>query len=602
MPIEARVKTTIEAYNQKLQSYEQALAEAMQREYPLSQATQERLQKMQQVWKLTDKDIASLENRVTAERETYRQKLQQYEQVFTRATQQEYPLSEVKRNELQQHQQILGLKDEDIAPIAERITAEIQAYQQKLRQYEQVLRQLIQYEYPISDENRKDLQRFQQTLNITNLEVSLIEERVFKSREVQPNQQPVQEQKAQTIPNVKSIAVPEQVPKSLDASITKPKTSQQIPWKVVSSLAGAAITAGIVIQSISSEPSNSSSESQQSSNNPSFIPTKLDLGGNLKLSGAGASYPAPLYDTWFTDLNKKYPNLQVDYASVGSGAGVEQFIKGTVDFGASDVAMKDEEIQRVPADRGVILLPVTAGSIVLAYNLPDVAELKLPRAVYVDILLGKITSWDDPQIAKANPDAKLPKQAITVVYRSDGSGTTGVFTKHLSAISPEWKTKVGEGKTVNWPRGVGAKGNEGVTAQIQQTQGSIGYVEYGYAKQNSLKFAALENKGGKFIVPSEESASKTLASVTLPPDLRVFISDPEGADSYPIVTYTWILAYKKYPNAARAKAVEAAIEYALTEGQKQATTLGYVPLPQNVIAKVAAAADQISPEYKISIK
>ncbi|MHC5730555.1 MAG: phosphate ABC transporter substrate-binding protein PstS, partial [Nostoc sp.] len=157
-----------------------------------------------------------------------------------------------------------------------------------------------------------------------------------------------------------------------------------------------------------------------------------------------------------------------------------------------------------------------------------------------------ITSWDDPQIAKANPGAKLPKDKIAVVYRSDGSGTTGVFTKHLSAISPEWKTKVGEGKTVNWPTGVGAKGNEGVTAQIQQTQGSIGYVEYGYAKQNSLKFAALENKSGKFVVASEQSASKTLESVALPPDLRVFISDPEGADSYPIVTYTWILAYKKY--------------------------------------------------------
>ncbi|MBN3957778.1 phosphate ABC transporter substrate-binding protein PstS [Nostoc sp. NMS8] len=330
-------------------------------------------------------------------------------------------------------------------------------------------------------------------------------------------------------------------------------------------------------------------------------PAKLDLGGTVKLSGAGASFPAPLYDTWFTDLNKKYPNLQVDYASVGSGSGVEQFIKGTVDFGASDVAMKDEEIQKVPADKGVILLPVTAGSIVLAYNLPDVPELKLPRAVYADILLGKIKSWDDAQIAKANPGAKLPKQPITVVYRSDGSGTTGVFTKHLSAISPEWKSKIGDGKTVNWPAGVGAKGNEGVTAQIQQTQGSIGYVEYGYAKQNSLKFADLENKAGKFVVASEESASKTLESVALPANLRVFISDPEGADSYPIVTYTWILAYKKYPNAAKAKAIEAAIEYALTEGQKQATSLGYVPLPANVITKVAAAADQISPEYKISV-
>jgi len=342
-------------------------------------------------------------------------------------------------------------------------------------------------------------------------------------------------------------------------------------------------------------PSGTATETTTSS------PAKLDLGGTVKLTGAGASFPAPLYDTWFTDLNKKYSNLQVDYASVGSGAGVEQFIKGTVDFGASDVAMTDEEIKKVPADKGVILLPVTAGSIVLAYNLADVPELKLPRTVYANILLGKITSWDDPQIAKANPGAKLPKEKIAVVYRSDGSGTTGVFTKHLSAINPEWKTKVGEGKTVNWPTGTGAKGNEGVTAQIQQIQGSIGYVEYGYAKQNSLKFAALENKSGKFVVASEQSASKTLESVALPPDLRVFISDPEGADSYPIVTYTWILAYKKYPNAAKAKAIEATIEYALTEGQKQATTLGYVPLPQNVITKVAAAADQISPEYKISV-
>ncbi len=300
-------------------------------------------------------------------------------------------------------------------------------------------------------------------------------------------------------------------------------------------------------------------------------------------------------------MNKKYPNLQVDYASVGSGAGVEQFIKGTVDFGASDVAMKPEEIQKVPQDKGVVLLPMTAGSIVLSYNLPDVTELKLPRAVYADILLGKIKTWNDPKIAAANPGAKLSNQPIVVVYRSDGSGTTGVFTKHLSAISPEWKSKVGDGKTVNWPTGVGAKGNEGVTAQVQQTQGSIGYVEYGYAKQNGLKFAALENKAGKVVVPTEESASKALESEPLPTNLVTFISDPEGADSYPIVTYTWLLVYKKYPDAAKAKAVEAAIEYGLTEGQKQATELGYVPLPQNVITKVAAAADQISPEYKIAV-
>jgi phosphate transport system substrate-binding protein len=330
-------------------------------------------------------------------------------------------------------------------------------------------------------------------------------------------------------------------------------------------------------------------------------PGKLDLGGNVSLTGAGASFPAPLYTTWFQGLNQKYPNLQVNYQSVGSGAGVEQFTKGTVDFGASDVGMKDEEIAKVPADKGVILLPMTAGSIVLAYNLPDVPELKLPRTVYTDILLGKIKSWDDAAIAKANPGAKLPKEPIAVVHRSDGSGTTGVFTKHLSAISPEWKTKIGDGKTVNWATGVGSKGNEGVTATISQTAGSIGYVEYGYAKQNNLKFAALENKAGKFVVPDEKSASKTLEAVTLPADLRAFIADPEGADSYPIVTYTWILAYKKYPDAAKAKAVEAMIEYGLTEGQKKAAELGYVPLPANVIQKVAAAADAISPDYKIAV-
>ncbi|MCX7595393.1 MAG: phosphate ABC transporter substrate-binding protein PstS [Fischerella sp.] len=330
-------------------------------------------------------------------------------------------------------------------------------------------------------------------------------------------------------------------------------------------------------------------------------PGKLDLGGNVSLTGAGATFPAPIYSRWFFDLNKKYPNLQINYQSVGSGAGVEQFIKGTVDFGASDVAMKDEEIQKVPQDKGVLMLPMTAGSIVLAYNLPGVEELKLPRAVYTDILLGKIKTWNDPKITAANPGVNLPNQPISVIYRSDGSGTTGVFTKHLSAVSPEWKTKVGEGKTVNWPVGIGAKGNEGVTAQIQQTQGAIGYVEYGYAKQNNLKYAALENKAGKFVVPTEESASKTLEAVTLPANFRAFIADPEGEESYPVVSYTWILAYKKYPDAAKAKAMEAMIEYGLTEGQKVSAELGYVPLPANVVQKVAAAADVISPDYKIAV-
>ncbi|MBW4610748.1 MAG: phosphate ABC transporter substrate-binding protein PstS [Hassallia sp. WJT32-NPBG1] len=355
-------------------------------------------------------------------------------------------------------------------------------------------------------------------------------------------------------------------------------------------------------QQTAENPGTKESPSGTATETTASSPGKLDLGGNVTLTGAGASFPAPLYLTWFDALNKKYPTLKVNYQSVGSGAGVEQFTKGTVDFGASDVAMKDEEIQKIAQDKGVLLLPMTAGSIVMAYNLPDVAELKLPRAVYTDILLGKIKTWNDPKIAAANAGVNLPNQPITVIYRSDGSGTTGVFTKHMSTISPEWKTTVGEGKSVKWPVGVGAKGNEGVTAQITQTQGSIGYVEYGYAKQNELKFAALENKAGNVVTANEQSAAKTLDAVTLPENLRAFISDPEGADSYPIVTYSWILAQKKYADPAKAKAVEAMIEYGLTEGQKQATELGYVPLPASVVTKVAAAADAISPDYKIAVE
>ncbi|MFM5979856.1 MAG: phosphate ABC transporter substrate-binding protein PstS [Sphaerospermopsis kisseleviana] len=374
--------------------------------------------------------------------------------------------------------------------------------------------------------------------------------------------------------------------------------------RVKTAISVVALTLGLAACGGDSSPNNTANtdNSGNTENTAATTPAKnLDLGGDVTLTGAGASFPAPLYQTWFTELNKKYPSLKVNYQSVGSGAGVEQFTKGTVDFGASDVAMKDEEIAKIPADKGVMMLPVTAGSIVLAYNLPDVPELKLPRTVYTDILLGKIKTWNDPAIAKANPDAKLPNQPITVIHRADGSGTTGVFTKHLSAISPEWKAKVGEGKSVKWPVGVGGKGNEGVTAQIQQTQGAIGYIEYGYAKQSNLKFAALENKSGKFVTANAESTSKTLEAVTLPENLRAFISDPEGADYYPIVSYTWILAYKKYPDAAKAKAMEAAIEYALTDGQKLSDELGYIPLPANVVTKVAAAADQISPSYKIAV-
>ena len=324
---------------------------------------------------------------------------------------------------------------------------------------------------------------------------------------------------------------------------------------------------------------------------PGASPAAATGGSTVSLTGAGASFPAPLYQRWFSEYNKQNPNIRVSYQSVGSGAGVEQFTRNTVDFGASDTGMKKEEIAKVA--KGVVLLPMTAGSVVLAYNLPNVTGLKLSRAAYSGIFLGKIKNWNDPQIAQANPGVNLPNTPITVVHRSDGSGTTSVFTKHLSAISPEWKEKVGAGKTVEWPAGIGAKGNEGVTAQLQQTAGAIGYTEYGYAKQQNLAMATLENKAGKFAEPTPQAAASTLAAVQLPADLQVSITDPEGADAYPIVTYTWVMAYKSYDDPNKAKAIKNVINWGLTDGQKFSEELGYVPLPQPVVDKVKAAVDQI---------
>ncbi len=317
-------------------------------------------------------------------------------------------------------------------------------------------------------------------------------------------------------------------------------------------------------------------------------------GQSVRLTGAGASFPAPLYQRWFKKYNEINPNVEVEYQSVGSGAGIEQFTQKTVDFGASDVAMNDEQIAAI--ERGVILLPMTAGSIVLAYNLPGVDELKLSRDTYVNILLGKITKWNDPAIAKDNKGVKLPEKEITVVHRSDGSGTTGVFTKHLSAISEDWKNTIGEGKSVQWPSKssfVGAKGNEGVTAQVKNTEGAIGYLEFGYAKQQGIPYASLENQSGQFVTPSTKSASDTLKAVKLPDNLRAFITDPEGAESYPIVTYTWILAYQKYEDQAKVDAFKEVVTWALTDGQKVSEELGYIPLPENVVEKVKESLEKI---------
>jgi len=315
----------------------------------------------------------------------------------------------------------------------------------------------------------------------------------------------------------------------------------------------------------------------------------------VRVIGSGASFPAPIYASWFKDFSKKTANVTVDYQSKGSGAGVQDFLNKTVDFAASDSAMKPEDMAKVPG--GVQLLPMTAGEIVLAFNLPSKPDvLKLPRDVYSSIFLGNITRWNDPKIAAANPGLTLPDMPITVVVRADSSGTTAVFTQHLSAISPEFKKTMGEGNTVNWPASdkfIRAPKNDGVTATVRQTPGAIGYIEYGFAKLAKVPFAQLENKAGNYVVPNAESGAEALAAVEMPEDLVAFLPDPAGAKSYPITSYTWMIFRKNNDNPAKAKAMREMVEYGLTEGQKIADSMGYIPLPQNVIEQVRKASANI---------
>ena len=310
-----------------------------------------------------------------------------------------------------------------------------------------------------------------------------------------------------------------------------------------------------------------------------------------QLSGAGATFPAPLYQRWAVEYNKLQPKVQVNYQAVGSGAGVKQFIQGTIDFGASDAAMSDEEIAKVK--QGAVMIPATAGSIVIAFSLPDVKDLKLSRDAYVAIFLGKVAKWNDPAIAKDNPGVKLPDLPINVAVRSDGSGTTFVFTKHLAAINKDFADEVGSDKSVTWPVGAGGKGNEGVTALIKQTPGTVGYVEYGYAVNNGLSMASLQNKSGNFVKPTDASGAATLANVTFPENLRVWPEDPSGAEDYPVATFTWLLLYKKYSDAAKLKALKDFVVYGLTDGQKFSAELGYIPLPPAVVEKSKAALASI---------
>ncbi len=312
----------------------------------------------------------------------------------------------------------------------------------------------------------------------------------------------------------------------------------------------------------------------------------------VKIQGAGASFPAPLYGKWFKAYSAAHDGVQIDYQSVGSGSGVKAVIDKTVDFGASDAAMSPEEIAQVPT--GVQLLPMTAGNIVITYNLDGVKDLKLSRKAYSGIFLGTVKKWNDPLIAASNKDAKLPDEPINVVVRADSSGTTFVFTKHLAAISPEFAKSPGVNKMPNWPVGTRSKGNEGVTASIKTTPGSIGYIEYGYAKSQSLAMASVENKAGAFVAPSTESGQAALAGATLPDDMIAWASDPDGKGSYPIVTYTWLILYKQYGDKAKLDTLQDFVKYALAEGQKDSEALGYIPLPASVADKVRGAVQNVS--------
>jgi phosphate transport system substrate-binding protein len=316
----------------------------------------------------------------------------------------------------------------------------------------------------------------------------------------------------------------------------------------------------------------------------------------IQISGAGATFPAPLYKKWIEEYRKHRSDVVVNYEAVGSGEGIKKFMNEEVDFGASDAAMNDEQTAKM--ERGVKLIPATAGLIALAYNLKGLnGPLRLPRDVYVDIFSGAIKSWNDSRIRQANPELNLPSKGIVLVARQDSSGTTFAFTNHLSAVSREWRDRgPGIGKMVQWPaHAMAARGNEGVAGRIKMSEGSIGYVEYGFAARAGLAMAWLENKAGAFVEPVPANGRATLANAQaeMPQNLRMFFPDPSGADSYPLVTYTWVLLYGKYTDPRKGAAVKEFVQWGLGEGQRYAEPLGYCRVPPVIVERAHKAIEEI---------
>jgi len=324
-----------------------------------------------------------------------------------------------------------------------------------------------------------------------------------------------------------------------------------------------------------------------------FVLLALPSLAQTKLNAAGATFPYPIYSKWFNEFNQMHPEIEINYQSIGSGGGIAQLKAGTVDFGASDMPLKDEMVKQIPVP--FVQLPTVLGSVVPAYNVPGVTEeLKFTPQILAGIYLGEITSWNDKAIAAANPGVKLPGTAIVVVHRSDGSGTTFVFTDYLSKVSPEWKSRVGSNTSVSWPVGLGAKGNEGVAGMIRQMEGGLGYVELIYALQNKIPYGPVKNASGNFIKASLESTTAAAASAKMMgDDFRVSITNPPGKDAYPISTFTYLLIPTQWKDATKKKVIVDFLTWMLDKGQSMTTQLDYAALPDSLREKEHQVISQI---------
>lgn len=312
-----------------------------------------------------------------------------------------------------------------------------------------------------------------------------------------------------------------------------------------------------------------------------------------QLNGAGATFPYPMYSKWFSEYNKLHPDVQINYQSIGSGGGIRQVLNGTVDFGASDGPMTDAQLKE--AKTKILHIPTVLGADVPAYNVPGITgEIKFTPEALAGIFLGKIQKWNDSAITQANPGVKFPDQSIIVVHRSDGSGTTYIFTDYLSKVSKEWESTVGKGTSVKWPVGLGGKGNEGVAGQIRQLQGSIGYIELIYAVENKITFGLVRNAAGNFVKASLEGVTEAAASVkNMPADFRVSITNAPGKTAYPISSFTWLLIPEQAKDPKKGKIIADFLNWMVTDGQKMTAALSYAPLPANVVEKVKAAIKQV---------